>query len=371
MTGGDDRGVTALHLRGRLLPAGEPVELWVDGAVLSTTPVPGARTLVDDGRSFLLPGLVDAHCHVGIGPRGPVSLDEAADQARTDRDAGTLLIRDCGTPLDTRPLQARDDLPRIIRAGRHIARPKRYLPTLGIELESEEQLVATVREQAGYGDGWVKLVGDWIDRDAGDLRPLWSDRALADAVRAAHQLGARVTAHVFCADAIPGLLAAGIDCLEHATGLTDEAIGLMAEHGVGLVPTLINIDNFPGIADRAAKYPAYAKHMRALHAGAAERIGAAIEAGVPVYAGTDAGGGIEHGRIVDEIIALHRVGMSRTEAIGAASWRTRQWLGLPSPAGGQLAGAPADLLVYQQDPSANLSILRRPNHILLRGKLVR
>ncbi|MBN9438155.1 DUF1688 family protein, partial [Bosea sp. (in: a-proteobacteria)] len=39
------------------------------------------------------------------------SLDEAADQAVTDRDTGTLLIRDCGSPVDTTPLQARDDLP--------------------------------------------------------------------------------------------------------------------------------------------------------------------------------------------------------------------------------------------------------------------
>ena len=82
-----------------------------------------------------MPGLVDAHCHVGIGPKGPVELAEAAEQAETDRDAGTLLIRDCGSPLDTRPLQERLDLPRIVRAGRHLARPRRYIPYLGVELE--------------------------------------------------------------------------------------------------------------------------------------------------------------------------------------------------------------------------------------------
>ena len=364
MTGG------RYHLRGVLLhsdnPSDEPTDLWVAGGLLSTEPVPGAETVVDGG--FLVPGLVDAHCHVGLGPDGPVTLDEAAEQALTDRDTGTLLIRDCGVPIDNSPLQDREDLPRIIRAGTHLARPKRYLRAVGVELEHEEQLPDAVAEQAKRGDGWVKLVGDWIDRDAGDLRPLWSDAILAEAVRTAHKHGARVTAHVFSADAIPGLLAAGIDCLEHGTGISDDSIAEMARHGVALVPTLINIENFPGIADgAAAKFPRYAAHMRSLYAGLRDRIGAAIDAGVPVYAGTDAGGMVEHGRIVDEIVALHRIGMSPADAIGAASWHARDWLGLP---GATVHGAPADLLVYDRDPREDLDVLRRPARIVLRGSIV-
>jgi imidazolonepropionase-like amidohydrolase len=342
----------------RLLPSGEPVELSVDDDGLVRFDDTGTRL---DG-AYVIPGLVDAHCHVGIGPNGPVSLDEAAEQARTDRDAGALLIRDCGSPLDTRPLQAMADLPRIIRASRHIARPKRYIPSVAVELESEDMLAAAVAEQAGAGDGWVKLVGDWIDRGTGDLRPLWSDDALAKAVQVAHEHGARVTAHVFGEDAIPGLLAAGIDCLEHATGLSGDDIAVMAERGTALVPTLINIENFPGIAERAAKYPAYAAHMRALHAGVRSRIGAAIEAGVPVYAGSDAGGGITHGRIVDEIVALHQAGMPAADAIGAASWRARDWLGHAEP---------SDLLVYDADPREDLDVLRHPRYVVLRGRLIR
>lgn len=361
----------ALHLRGVLLPGagsdgdpGEPVDLWVAGGRLCTTPVPGAETVVDGG--FLVPGLVDAHCHVGLGPDGPVSLDEAAEQARTDRDAGTLLIRDCGVPIDIAPLQRRTDLPRIIRAGTHLARPKRYLPGVGVELEHEDQLPEAVAEQARRGDGWVKLVGDWIDRAAGDLRPLWSEHALAKAVHAAHQHGARVTAHVFGEQAIDGLLAAGVDCLEHATGLSDAAIDHMARRGVALVPTLINIEHFPAIADRASRYPTYAAHMRRLHAAHRERLAAAIEAGVPVYAGTDAGGLVAHGRIADEIIALHQAGMSRAAALGAASWRARGWLGMPE----QVHGAPADLVVYDTDPRAGLEVLRHPTRMVLRGVVV-
>ena len=78
------------------------------------------------GWRWILPGLVDAHCHVGLGPHGAVDLDEAIGQAETERDVGALLLRDAGSPTDTRSLDDRHDLPRIIRAGRHLARPKRY-----------------------------------------------------------------------------------------------------------------------------------------------------------------------------------------------------------------------------------------------------
>lgn len=355
--------MSGFHLRGVVLPDGEATDLWVVNGRIRTKAVPGARTIVDGG--FLLPGLVDAHCHVGLGAHGIVELPEAVEQAEADRSSGALLLRDCGSPLDTRPLQERLDLPRIIRAGRHIARPKRYIRYLGVEIEDPVDLPAVVAEQVACGDGWVKLVGDWIDRGTGDLAPLWPDDVLAQAIKVAHEGGARVTAHVFGEDALPGLIGAGIDCIEHGTGLTDDTIALMASAGTALVPTLINTENFPGIADGATKYPDYAAHMRALYARSATAVATAVEAGVPVYAGTDAGGGIAHGRIVDEIVALHRIGMSAEQAIGAASWAARDWLGFP----GIVEGAAADIVVYDEDPRLDLAALRHPSMIMLRGRV--
>src|SRR6476659_8039456 len=303
-----------LHVRGVGLPDEEPVEWWIVDGTLSAEPVGDADTVFDGG--WILPGLVDAHCHVGLGQRGAIELDEAIAQAETERDVGALLLRDAGSPTDTRSFDDRDDLPRIIRAGRHLARPKRYTPGLPIDVEDESELPAAVAEQARRGDGWVKLVGDWIDRGVGDLAPLWSDDVLVDAIAAAHAEGARVTAHVFGEDALGGLIAAGIDCIEHGTGITDDVIAMMLERGTALVPTLINIENFPGIADAAEKYPTYAKHMRDLYATCYPRTGAAREAGIPIYAGTDAGSRVAHGRIADEIEALKRIGMTPTEALG-------------------------------------------------------
>lgn len=353
----------ALHVRGRGLPGDEEVQWWIHQGVLSAEPIANADTVFD--RGWIIPGLVDAHCHVGLGPHGAVELDEAVTQAETERDAGALLLRDAGSPVDTRSFDDRDDLPRIIRAGRHLARPKRYSPGLPIDIEDESQLPAAVAEQARWGDGWVKLVGDWIDRGVGDLAPLWSDDILKAAIDAAHAEGARVTAHVFGEDALPGLIKAGIDCIEHGTGITDDTIELMLEHGTALVPTLINIDNFPGIADAAGKYPQYAKHMRDLYGSCRSRVGAAYEAGVPIFAGTDAGGMIAHGRIADEIEALKGIGMSPTAALGAASWDARAWLGRPALE----HGASADLVCYRDDPRHGG--VSRPDLVILRGRVWR
>lgn len=350
-------------LRGVLLPGGESGEVHIGGdGRIAAEGTAGAEALVDGG--WILPGLVDAHCHVGLGPDGGVSLDEATEQAITDRDNGTLLIRDCGSPVDTSPLQARDDLPEIIRAARHLARPKRYISGVSVDLDDPALLPEAVAEQAAAGDGWVKLVGDWIDRAEGDLAPLWSDDVLAEAIRVAHDAGARVTAHVFGTDALPGLIGAGIDCIEHGTGLTDDLIDEMARRGTALVPTLINVDTFPEIADRATRYPTYAAHMRDLHRTAGDVVRRAAEAGVRIFAGTDAGGGIRHGRIADEIAALAAAG--HPDPLGAASWAAREWLGRPV----LTPGAPADLVVYRDDPRADLTALREPALIVLRGRVV-
>ena len=356
----------ALHLSGVVLPEGEHRDVWVRDGRFTFEPVAGAETVSRGG--WLVPGLVDAHCHVGIG-RGGVPVEDLAglrEQALTERAVGVLALRDCGSPVDTRALDDEPDLPRIIRAGRHLAAPRRYIPGLGIELEPAD-LVAEVRVQARRGDGWVKLVGDWIDRGVGDLAPEWPRPAIDAAIAAAHEEGARVTAHTFGTDALPDLIGAGIDCIEHGTGLTEELIGQMAARGTAVVPTLVNVENFPAFAAAGEKkFPAYASTMRRLYANSGAVVRAAYEAGVPVFAGTDAGGGIDHGRIADEVRALHTAGIPAEAALAAASWSARSWLGLPCIE----EGAPADLVVYDADPRADLDTLVRPQRIVLRGRVV-
>ncbi|WP_316670971.1 amidohydrolase family protein [uncultured Propionibacterium sp.] len=348
------------RLVGTLLPADEPVELWVVDGVFVPGPVAGATTICDGG--WIMPGFVDAHSHIGLGRGGAVDMGTAREQAVTDRDGGALLIRDAGSPIDTHEFDRDPELPRIVRAGRHIARPRRYIAGYAAEIEPGE-LVDEVERQARAGDGWVKIVGDWIDRSIGDLAPLWDSEEAAAAIARAHRLGARVTAHCFAEESVVQLVDAGIDGIEHGTGMSGAVIDTMAARRVALVPTMINLATFGRIADAGqAKYPVYAAHMRALGARYRQVLASAYEAGVPIYAGTDAGGTIEHGRISDEISALSTIGGAEF-ALGAASWRARSWLGRS----GIQYGASADLVVLGADPRGDVSICASPELIVLRG----
>ena len=356
------RQPAVLQLAGPVLVGPEDVrdELWVvDGRITFSQPTAPAETV----RGWVLPGLVDAHCHVGLDAHGAVDDETTLAQALADRDTGALLLRDAGSPADTRWIDDRDDLPRLVRAGRHIARTRRYIRNYAQEIEPDD-LVAEVVRQAGRGDGWVKLVGDWIDRSVGDLAPCWPADAAAEAIAAAHAAGARVTAHCFAEDSLPDLAAAGIDCVEHATGLTDDTIALFAERGIAIVPTLVNIATFPTIAAGAEeRFPRYAQHMRALHARRFDTVGAAYDAGIPIYVGTDAGGSLPHGLAAAEIAELVRAGLPPEAALDAATWSARAWLGFP----GLEEGAPADLVVYPEDPRTDVSVLAAPDLIVLRG----
>lgn len=356
-----------LHVKGRVLVGPDDVrdELWVVGGRVSYDRPAGARDITTV-EGWALPGLVDAHCHVGLGAEGPVDADTAEKQALTDRETGTLLIRDAGSPSDTRWIDDRDDLPKIIRAGRHIARTRRYIRNFAWEIEPDD-LVAHVAREARRGDGWVKLVGDWIDRDLGDLAPCWPREAVEAAIAEAHRLGARVTAHCFAENSLRDLVEAGIDCIEHATGLTEDLIPLFAERGVAIVPTLVNIATFPRLADGGEKkFPRWSAHMRRLYERRYDTVRAAHDAGIPVFVGTDAGGTLPHGLVAEEVAELVAAGIPSADALAATSWAARAWLGRP----GLEEGAPADLVVYEADPRADVRVLAAPRRVVLNGRVV-
>jgi imidazolonepropionase-like amidohydrolase len=360
----------ALHLRAVFLPDGERRDSYVVDGRLTFDPPRSLDVETLSAAGFVLPGLVDAHCHVGLAADGGVPIEVARAQALTDRDAGALLLRDAGVPHTHYELDAEPLLPRIVHGGRHLARTKRYLRGYAFELEPS-QLPDAAEEQArrpgGHGTPWVKLVGDWIDRSVGDLTPCWPADVLCAAVARAHAAGARVAVHVFGEEALPDLIAAGVDSIEHGTGLTGATIALAAANGIAVVPTRVNVANFDKFADQATKYPVYAARMRRLKRSSAQRIRDAHDAGIPLYVGTDAGGQLPHGLVVDEMLALRDIGLSNTEVLAAGSWKARDWLGLP----GLVEGAPADFVVYDEDPRADLSALRRPRHIVVRGNVVR
>ncbi len=353
-----------LKISGPVLPDGEVRDLYVVDGQITLEKQSGAETVAT---GWVVPGLVDAHCHLGLDDNGGTSDAVTEHQAIEDRDAGALLIRDAGSAADTRWIHDRDDLPRLIRAGRHIARTKRYIRNYAHEVEPAE-LSDYVAQEAERGDGWVKLVGDWISRETGDLAPSFAPDDFARAIAVAHEHGAKVTAHCFGTAVLPGLIEAGIDCIEHGTGLTTDLIEAMVARGTALVPTVMQVDKFPEYAEAGAeKFPAYSSTMTDLYARRRATIMSAYEAGVPLYAGSDGGGVRRHGNIAGEVMAMADLGMSKVDALGAASWRARAWLGWNATL---TEAAPADLVVYDSDPREDLSVLARPARVMLRGVIV-
>ena len=182
-------------------------------------------------------------------------------------------------------------------------------------------LVETVVQEAQRGDGWVKLVGDWISRDSGDLAPSFPAEDFAAAIAAAHEHGAKVTAHCFGEAVLPNLIDAG-HRLHRARHRAVDRPGRddgRARHRAG--PTVMQIDKFPQYADAGRdRFPRYADHMTDLHARDSEtRSWPPTSSGSPLYAGSDGGGVSRHGNIAGEVIAMHELGMPADYALGAAS----------------------------------------------------
>jgi imidazolonepropionase-like amidohydrolase len=131
---------------------------------------------------------------------------------------------------------------------------------------------------------------------------------------------------------------------------------------------MINIRTFGKIADQArSRFAGYADHMIALRDNFPEVVLAAHEAGVPIYVGTDAGGGIRHGLAAEEMLYLHEAGIPAADVLAAASWRAREWLGFA----GLVEGGLADLVVYDADPRVDLRVVRAPRRIVLRGAVIK
>lgn len=346
----------AYVVRGVLLPDGEQRTLWIDGGVLHTEPIADATSIADGG--WIIPGLVDVHTHPGTEKPGDAFEDAALRRHLVShRDRGVLLVRTPGTAAAIPSWVEEDpELPRVRSAGRWLATPGRFFPGYGRDV-TEDDLVAAAVEEAKASSGWCKVIGDWMPDQA--ALPVSVLRAVTDAVHAA---GGKVAVHCQTAEGCRNAVEAGVDSLEHGMHLDPALLDRMAEQGTALVPTLVAFA--PAVDRRRAE--ASSPRRDWLVSGFDGMLGLlrpAVEAGVTVLAGTDS---LPFGSVAAEIGWLVRAGLSPPEALGAASWTARSWLGLP----GAVDGAPADLVVYPADPMLEPAVLDHPSRIVLRGRVI-
>ncbi|WP_216396028.1 amidohydrolase family protein [Arcanobacterium phocae] len=334
-------------------------EMWiVDGRITQQKPQGAVTSVV----GYVYPGLLDAHTHPGVNRDGRL-LDRREVRRRLTalRGWGVTAVRDCGgrqNPNDDRY----DGLPRVIHCGQHISRPKRYTRHLAVEVEPTD-LVGQAIIEYEKSDGWIKIVGDWIDRAVGDNRPVWPRSALADAVDAVRERGGKVTVHSFCTETIDDLLEAGVDGIEHGTGMTAEHLQEAAHRGILITPTVHQIRRFPEFADAGSRFPIYVERMRGMDRKRREHLELMMESGVPMLMGTDTSENVGELSMPHELIDAVADGFPPDFAMANASYAGRSRLGLPT----WEEGAPADFVVYDSDPEVDITQTLYPASVFIDG----
>ena len=347
------------HVHGTLLPFGGDVhDAWFDEAgLVHDEPLVGSETL--PGR-FFLAGLVDAHAHpAAVGtPEGPVARDLAGTSAVLVAwaESGVTLVRDAGSPGGlTLDLGGDPRHPRVTAAGRFLAPAGRYFPGLLVTPVDEAELVAAAVAEVRRGADWVKVIGDFPHvPEFGDTEPTYAIDVIAATCEAVHAVGGRVAVHA----TLPGvrqLVEAGVDSVEHGTGMDRGAVELMAARGVGWTPTcsaVLGMIDDPGVPpDRRARLHEVRERFR-------ELLPLAVASGVPVLTGTDAAG-----TLPGEISLLASLGLTPEQALAAASDTARRFLGA--------ADGRCDLVTYDDDPREDLAVLASPAAVVVGGTRVR
>ncbi len=194
---------------------------------------------------------------------------------------------------------------------------------------------------------------------------------IAAAVTEAHRRGLRVAAHAVGRQGIKDAVAAGVNTVEHGNFLDEETIAAMVSAGTALCPTLAIYRTIAQNAD--GDIPAYAS-AKAKTAAAAhqESFRMAMEAGVDIVAGTDAGScRTPHPALVDELIVMHSYGMATEAVLRAATSTAAKVLGREGDVGVVKPGAVADLLILDGAPFQDFEKLRSPRAVVRAGLPVR
>lgn len=358
------------HLRARVLPeAAELRDVWVEGGRIRLEPVADAVTLAPPG-GYLTTGLVECHGHISYpqDDDSPVGTKAWMNGKRAEYAAtGVLLVRDMGAVGDEiTELCDRPGLPRVQSAGNMVLRYDEF-PFTRTE---PEELVATCIRRMEAGARWVKIFADWSSDYRGRVNTgfrgddalTYAPELLTEAVEAVHQRGGRVAAHCFTRAGAEVSVQARVDSLEHGWGVDEELVAEMAEARIAWAPLV-------GIAVhmwRTARREGQTDRMLWVAdamASLARHLPLAVDRGIRLLAGTDM---FPEVTVADEVMQLCELGVEPAEAVASASWAAREWL----REWGLEEGAPADLVLFRDDPRADPRVLSRPELILSGGERV-
>lgn len=356
----------------------------------------------------LLPGLWDCHVHF----IGHLEWSMAGMVDPSPFLAGTRTAHDIAATLNAGFTSVREtagygvELSQEIDAGRlvgpniysvcaaisctgghvdHHTMPERHFQELGCHglpmmvADGIPQCIKVVRQQLRRGAKCIKICtsgGVCSDRDDPEHQQ-FSDEEIRAMVEEAARSQRAVAAHAHGLAGIMAAIRGGVATIEHGTYLNDEAIALMKEKGIILVPTRgIIEDGLTSAEEWSARAFEKLKTVGVKHAQAYR---AAVAGGVKIASGSDLGLSrrgtiLSHGRNGRELeLAVQVGGMTPLQAIEAATATAPEVLGPMAPKTGVLSeGYDADFIALTSNPLDDMSIISDPDnvtHVWLGGSL--
>jgi imidazolonepropionase-like amidohydrolase len=343
-----------------------------------------AQKIPMDGQ-VLLPGFIDSHIHIcldsspdpmtsALTESQTMTTLKAAKAAKQTLLAGITSVRDMGGK-DGIDLELKQAInlglipgPRMLASGKLICMSGGHGWQVGLEANGVDAVRKAAREQIKAGVDIVKLMatGGVLTPDVEPGSEQLTEAELKAGVEEAHKAGRKTATHAMGTKGILNALRAGIDSIEHGVYLDEEAVSLMVEKNVPLIPTLSALFNILNKGIEAG-IPAFAVEktlkVKPFHL---ESIRMAREAGVSIAMGTDAGTPFNiHGDNLRELKLLVDCGFSPMDAIEAGTRIAAQVLGMENQLGTIEEGKLADLVLIEGNPLEDIEILLKRELIRL------
>lgn len=381
-------GATVIDGRGGVL---ERQGVVVDGAVIESVGLNGAGSrefdnVHDLGGRVLMPGLIDTHLHFGGGdfdpshagePVGVASLRSAEAAARSLR-AGFTTIRSAGAPhhLD---VDCRDAVgsgivagPRILASGRGITHTGGHMHEDAIIADGVDEIRKAVRALVARGVDSIKLFGvsagvATAGADVGSAG--YSVEEIAAAVAEGRKFGKLDQVHSISLAATRNAISAGVRSIDHGIFLDEEACQAMKQNGIMLVPTF---GPFYYYTQRRQAEPWRIARAESLGEAGAASFRMAMELGVTIAVGSDLGAPsrMKNGENALELTQMWRAGMRADRVLVAATSTSARLLQLDDRIGSIEPGKLADLIVVDENPLDDVSVLERSVSLVMRDGVV-